>query len=381
MNKRNTLICTVGTSLITNIKELNKPNSNLNGGQEIYEAYKSENYEKLTKLLLNLSPTERICGAEINTIEEAQKKKWLNIENLIFLISDTKEGEKTGNILEKYFNKRKDIKINVKAEKVDKLQPYNPKDFKKHGLRNLIRKIGDITRRYGSKNIAIDATGGYKAQIALAVLFGQSLGIPVFYKHESFGEIIDFPPMPVALDYTLIGRYSHLFRKLNKGETLDSEVIGEIENYDREKILIFLDSIEENGDSLYEINTMGTLYLETFYLRIKEKKTTLKELPEDKRKKPSLSQHHYPKGFKEFVDKVWRENKWIVTCKDTHYNKQKSIRNGVNFFVSQEKEDSNIIGTYKNDSFGARFKIILEEKEIHLLSLAADMLNDKYSTD
>ncbi len=380
MNKRNTLICTVGTSLITNIKNLKQIDNNSSNGHEFYEAYQSDNYEKLTNLLLKLNPTERICGAEINTIEEAQKKKWLDVENLIFLISDTKEGEKTGNILEKYFNKRKDIKINVTVEKVEKLQPYNPKDFKKYGLRNLIRKIGDITRRYGSKNIAIDATGGYKAQIALAVLFGQSLGIPVFYKHESFGEIIDFPPMPVSLDYTLIGRYSQLFHKLNKGETLDSEDVGEIENYDREKILVFLDSIEENGEYLHEINTMGTLYLETFYLRIKERKT-LKELPENKRKKPSLSQHHYPKGFKEFVDKVWRENKWIVTCKDTHYNKQKSIRNGVNFFVSQEKEDHNIIGTYKNDSFGARFKIILEERDIDSLSLAADMLNDKYRID
>ncbi len=380
MGKRNTLICTVGTSLINNIMKLNNPENSHRSKYEFYEAYQSENYKKLTDLLLKVSPTERICGAEINTIEEARKKKWLDIKNIIFLISDTKDGNKTGSILKKYFSERKDINVNVRVEEIKNLQPDAPKDFKKHGLRNLIRKIGDITRRYGSENIAIDATGGYKAQIALAVLFGQSLGIPVFYKHESFGEIIDFPPMPVSLDYTLIGRYSHLFHKLNRGKTLDSEDIGEIENYDREKILLFLDSIEENGESLHEINTMGTLYLETFYLRIKERKT-LKDLSEDKRKKPSLSQHHYPKGFREFVDKVWRENRWIVTCKDTHYNKQKSIRNGINFYVAREKEDSNIIGTYKNDSFGARFKIILEEKEIDLLSLAADMLNDKYSTD
>lgn len=213
----------------------------------------------------------------------------------------------------------------------------------------------------------------------MAVLFGQSLGIPVFYKHESFGEIIDFPPMPVSLDYTLIGNYSHLFHKLNKGETLDSKEIEEIESYDREKILIFLDSIEENGESLYELNAMGTLYLETFYLSLKEKKT-LKDLPESKRKAPSLSQHHYPRGFKEFVDKVWAENRWIITCKDTHYNKQKSIRKGIKFFVVQEKESHLLIGTYryKNEDFGARFAIILEEKDIDLLSLAANILNDKY---
>ena len=33
------------------------------------------------------------------------------------------------------------------------------------------------------------------------MLIGQALGVPVYYKHELFDEIIAFPPMPVAFDF------------------------------------------------------------------------------------------------------------------------------------------------------------------------------------
>ena len=361
MQKRKTLICTVGTSLLTNIKGLERMENLPQDKQEIYEAYMSGNYEKLAKLLLKLDPKERICGAEINTIEEAKKKKWLDIENIVFLVSDTKDGEITGNLLKSYYSKRKDMNVEVYVEKVERLQPESPKDFKKYGLRNLIRKIGDITRRFGSENVAIDATGGYKAQIALAVMFGQALGIPVYYKHESFGEIIDFPPMPVLLDYTLYGRYNHIFKKLGRGNTLDSEDFKEIEETDREKMLVFVYPAEEKDG--YELNAIGELYIEAFHYLIKKNNKKLTPLPDSKRKAPSISQHHFPKHFVEFVNKVWSENKWILTCKDMHYNKQKSIKKGIWFGVYREKEDYYLIGTYKVDEdFGARFKIFFRRE-------------------
>ena len=381
MQKRTTLICTVGTSLLTNIKGLERMENLPQDKQEIYEAYMSGNYEKLAKLLLKLDPKERICGAEINTIEEAKKKKWLDIENIVFLVSDTKDGEITGNLLKSYYSKRKDMNVEVYVEKVEKLQPESPKDFKKYGLRNLIRKIGDITSRSGSENVAIDATGGYKAQIALAVMFGQALGIPVYYKHESFGEIIDFPPMPVLLDYTLYGRYNHIFKKLGRNNVLDSKDFEEIEETDREKMLVFVDSVEEKDGSLHELNAIGELYIEAFHHHIKKNNKKLTPLPDSKRKAPSISQHHFPNHFVEFVNKVWSENKWILTCKDMHYNKQKSIKKGIWFGVYREKEDYYLIGTYKVDEdFGARFKIFLEEKDPDLYSLAAEKLNDEYGT-
>ncbi len=104
-------------------------------------------------------------------------------------------------MLECYFKQRSDLKLrNVEFKAVEQLQDQRPKDFKVHGLRNLVRAIGSYIQRFGGADqIAIDATGGYKAQIAIALLIGQALNIPVYYKHERFPEIIDFPPMPISL--------------------------------------------------------------------------------------------------------------------------------------------------------------------------------------
>ena len=82
----------------------------------------------------------------------------------------------------------------VEAREIDDLQDADPKRFRTKGLRNLAKVVCGVIRDYGAANCAINATGGYKAQIAIAVLMGQALGVPVYYKHERFDEIIAFPP-------------------------------------------------------------------------------------------------------------------------------------------------------------------------------------------
>lgn len=71
----------------------------------------------------------------------------------------------------------------------------------------------ELKRQEEHPKVFIDATGGYKAQIAIAVMFGQALGVDVIYKHESFGNIIDFPPMPVSLDFHYFELYNDLFNQ------------------------------------------------------------------------------------------------------------------------------------------------------------------------
>src|SRR5438093_1489422 len=83
-------------------------------------------------------------------------------------------------------------------------------------VRNLAKAVCQIIRDHGASSCAINATGGYKAQIAIAVLMGQALGVPVYYKHERFDEIIAFPPMPVALDFEVWMRLSGLLFALER---------------------------------------------------------------------------------------------------------------------------------------------------------------------
>ena len=373
---RNTLVCTVGTSLFSNLTFLNeKTNDKPLNWKLIKEHFMQERWAMLAEELYKTnSPDIRLLGAEINTIEEAKKKNWLAIQNLIFLVSDTEKGENTGKVLTKYFEKRKDLNlVNIEYIKIEKLQDQNPKEFKTTGLRNLVRVVGDIIQRFGAEQIAIDATGGYKAQIAVAVLIGQALKIPVYYKHELFSEIIDFPALPISLDYDILGKNASLLSDFEKGYVFSSSEISKLDD----KIKVFLDEIEEGGESIYELNAIGQLYLTSFRLRY-PKATRLKPLSQSERKKPTFgNDHHYPKGFKNFVQKVWEENNWIKTCWTIPYGGQGNIK-GIGFNVRQEKEKNILVGHFKTDDFGARFQLELSDNSIESLIWVADYLNMKY---
>ena len=309
---KNTLICTVGTSLFeANLRRLTSEYpSKPENWEAIAENFKKKNWSHLADELLKVDPKERICGAEINTIEAAKNKNWLEIENLIFLISDTDTAEETGKVLKHYYEGRKDIPIkNIELKRVENLQDKNPKKFKTEGLRNLVRVIGAYISRFGIEKCAIDATGGYKAQIAIAVLIGQALNIPVYYKHERFNEIIDFPALPISLDYDILGKNAHILDYFEKGNILE---LSSINNFDN-RLRVFLDEIIDEGETYFELNAIGQLYLTTFRIR-HPKAVNLINASANERKKPSFRDDHYPKNFKEFVVKVWNENKWIKTC-------------------------------------------------------------------
>ncbi len=374
---RNTLLCTVGTSFFAgNLKYLSEcrhpdPPSNK---EELIKAYFSKDWKQLAKEILNIGdPTKRVCGAEINTIEELRRKNWLLLENIIFLVSDTEDGINTGKFLTEYFSLRSDMKLkNIEYSIVNELQDKRPKDFKIHGLRNLVRKIGEYIQRFGGPNyIAIDATGGYKAQIAIAVVIGQALNIPVYYKHEFFSELIDFPPLPVTLDYEILARNADILADFERGKSFTSTEIGKLD----ESLKVLLTEIEIEGESLYELSPIGQIYLTGFRIRNpKPMNLTVSE----KRKEPTFGDdHHYPKGFKEFVIKIWSENKWIEFIHSEPYDRQKSIR-GIGFYVKKEENDYKLIGTYKEKDFGSRFRIRLTDESLTALTWAADKLNQKY---
>jgi putative CRISPR-associated protein (TIGR02619 family) len=374
---RNTLLCTVGTSFFTgNLKPLseNRHPDPPRNADKLIKAHNSKAWKQLAKEIINIGdPAKRICGAEINTIEEVRKKNWLSLENIIFLVSDTDDGINTGKFLTEYYKLRSDMKLNIiEYSIVSELQDKRPKDFKIHGLRNLVRKIGEYIQRFGGTNyVAIDATGGYKAQIAIAVVIGQALNIPVYYKHEFFSELIDFPPLPISLDYEILARNADILTDFERGKSFTSTEIGKLD----ESLKVLLTEIEIDGEILYELSPIGQIYLTGFRLR-NPKPIELKI--SEKKKEPTFGDtHHYPKSFKEFVIKIWSENKWIEFIHSEPYDKQKSIR-GIGFYVKKEENEYKLIGTYKEKDFGSRFRIRLTDESFTALTWAADKLNQKY---
>jgi CRISPR/Cas system-associated protein Csm6 len=132
---KNTLICTVGTSLFeANLRQLSEQTADApENWLAIRQAYDSCNWKKLAQELLRVDPAKRLCGAEINTIQEVKRKNWLSLENLIFLVSDTPNGKNTGEVLQHYFRNRGDLSLRVVEYRVvDQLQDESPKDFRSY---------------------------------------------------------------------------------------------------------------------------------------------------------------------------------------------------------------------------------------------------------
>lgn len=104
---------------------------------------------------------------------------------------------------------------------------------------------------------------GHKAQIAIAVIVGQSLDVPVFYKHEKFSEIIEFPPLPVSFDYDVLARNSDLLIDFERGEAFSEDELGELD----ERLRVLLSEVDVDGKTMYELSPIGQIYLEGFRIR------------------------------------------------------------------------------------------------------------------
>jgi putative CRISPR-associated protein (TIGR02619 family) len=375
---RTHLISTVGTSLLNNFRRLspNAPALHL----EMQQHVNDKNWGQFGRLLPQIDPSDRICGAEINSIQEAQRRGKLDsLEFLHLLVSDTEEGKAVGEILQDYFEERGIAGLeslrNVSLHVIKDLQDDDPARFKVYGLRNLVRKLGEIVRTgdyFDASKFVIDATGGYKAQIAIAVVFGQALGIPVLYRHEQFSEIIDIPPMPVTFDYDLMGQNANLLAAFERGAALDTTEMDDVD----ERLRVFLEEIEVDGERIYELGAVGQIFLTGFRLRF-PRDQTLKPVTASEKKSPSFRDDHYPIGFREFVEKVCREISWVKTAHSLPYDKQRAIKR-IGFYIHEGK----LVGTYQDKNrFGARFELLTNAITPAQLTWAADQLNQMYGKD
>lgn len=374
-----TVIVTTGASLyISNLSRLSRGDlrSPPDNATALVEAFNNAAWSEVARELEAIGdPTAKICGAEINAIEELRRKGRFEIGRLVFLVSDTEIGQATGAILKSYFRRRRDLefsKDSIQVETILDLQDRNPEKFRTHGLRNLVRVIGELIGRYGRERIVLEATGGYKAQIAFAVVIGQALKIPVYYKFEGFQDtIIDFPPLPVSLNFDLLAENADLLFDLERDELLTSAEIGEIHGEMRALVQeVAVDAPE--SQTLYALSPIGQIYLWSF--RARHPKAPQPVEPSRRLGvKFSTSQHHYPDGFKEFARKVYDETPWITRVHDIEFLSRQA-RKRIGFKVRSSGDVPQLIGHY---DYG-QFRLLTSDESLDSLTWAADTLNHTY---
>ena len=377
-----TILCTVGTSLESNlrsfhlerfienlsaqeIKEFTHSGTDVsdykwrNELQKIVELREKKDWASLGKILTLLPGSARLLGAEINSMYAMWQKKIINnpLERLVLLTSDTEIANRIAAVLRAYFLAPQSSLpcSQVLVHSINGLQDKNPEHFQFKGLPNLIRILGAQARQWSASHMAINATGGYKAQIAFAVLFGQALSVPVYYKHELFNQIIAFPTTPFTIDLRLLENNLRFWANLAEPNAVFS--FTQLQELDApnlknwETILPLLETISESNETYYALSPLGLIYWEALCSRKPD--LELEPIPATKNTGCRFRDDHYPKGFKIWAQRVNERFPFITGCHSLDYSGQQSLSFG--FTEDQGK----IIGVYKDRTgFGARLEIL-----------------------
>ena len=152
---------------------------------------------------------EKKASAETNALSRLIKQD----DRLVFLHSATDEGRKCARILAGYYENKGFTALEEEITDLD----YQESKFKMKGLRFLVEKLISLIKqeRNNRREVLINATGGFKAEIAYATMLGLLMKVPVYYIHEVFNDIIEMPPSPIDWDYSFIADFEDFFSWLD----------------------------------------------------------------------------------------------------------------------------------------------------------------------
>lgn len=346
---KNTLVCTVGTSLKLNLERQQD--------EEWKQLLALRNIKGLALKLAEIPPDERMLGAEINSISSILNKRMLQERlSIHFLVSDTDDGRFLGKLLKEYFslirNPHRFEKVQYSV--IEGLTDRSVTHFRTEGLRNLVREIAAIVRHAGSNTMLINATGGYKAQISLAGLIGQVLNIPVCYLFERFSEVITLPPQPVSLDMSFWLDHAALFHTLSQDRGEENPSAKD------ERFASLVDEIEADDERLIGLSPIGQLFHEGFRYRFREQKEYL--LPPDAELPPEKKEIKYEdqnaekhQGLANWLERI-REVPYVKRIYTHYYHP--GLPHPKTFRPSSKGDHTKVEGIYSDGKATTKFDVI-----------------------
>jgi len=238
-----TIITTVGMSLLTNAqRDLGLPREKPPGPTELAQ-------------YLQDTPPEK-ASAETNSLSRLLQEG----DHIIFLRSQTEEGQRCAEALARHYENQGHPSRVVEVPDLT----YTESRFKMRGLRALVATlIGHIREEQGKgRQVLINATGGFKAEIAYATLVGLLFDVPVYYIHEAFRDIIEMPPTPIGWDYSLLADHEEFFEWISTDLRETREVDARLRGLPEEVRLLL---VEEEGYTL--LSPAGEAFYEAYRSR------------------------------------------------------------------------------------------------------------------
>lgn len=284
-----TILTTVGTSLLTNP---DRPWAGWRHRQPLPD------HSVVDAWLKEADPVK--ASAEIHTWYRLGLFDSDDINNIevVLIHSDTPEGQFCA---ERLVTAAKAKGMKARPKRVDGLDYTDGQKFNR-GLRQLARVIGEeIKRGRVEGGVELAATGGFKAEIAVANLVGAISETPVHYLYQEFSSIVTISPIPVTLraDWLHEGAGRKL---LEQFETAGDIIpVGRIEHLLKQDERL-LTLVEIDGDEA-ALNLLGELAL-----RLLESPAVDWPPPTDKSPKEKIllasPEHHRPRGWKQIVNKI-----------------------------------------------------------------------------
>lgn len=182
-------IITVGISLLTNF-------------EREFKTTREETLKKHEQALDYIAKDPQKACAELNALFSKtnflEKNKTFGV-TLVY--TDTQFGKFTATMIKTYLERKGfkpiEIKLNNLAVPKNELDLKKAQQLANKGLKELQNKvkkhIDKLLKKTPDLKIYINATGGFKAQIAVLYGIGKERGIPVYYMHEEYQTAIELP--------------------------------------------------------------------------------------------------------------------------------------------------------------------------------------------
>jgi putative CRISPR-associated protein (TIGR02619 family) len=238
------ILTTVGTSLLSNAHR-----------EKLVEDWEILNY---------LSRDPRAASAETNSLLRIMQKG----SEVVLLHSYTEDGRRVAALLDRYWQQQG---VPCSLVRIAGLA-YEAQGFVDYGLKNFVRTLAGEIRKAArrERKVMINATGGFKAEIAYATALGLVFKLPVCYIHERFQEIVTLPPSPFGWDNTLLAWHGDFFEWLSEGE---GGVRPKSEVQPRAALLpeeaqVLLEDFELEEKRYIGLSPLGDAYLEAFRVEL-----------------------------------------------------------------------------------------------------------------
>lgn len=179
-------------------------------------------------------------------------------DRLIFLASDTPDGEACAHASARYLEKHFPG-ILVEVLPVKGLQVHDAELFRREGVVNFVRECLRTVRDYGTAQVILNPTGGYKALVPYTVLVGMVKRVPCRYIFEQSSQLLTLPPLPVAFDRGPFERYRSLIERIERETAIpEKDWEREIRHDDRS----LLEPLIERTNGEVTLSAVGLLLLD-----------------------------------------------------------------------------------------------------------------------